>query len=248
MLHTFRSNHFQSAALIIIAAFFSLAACKNKAATPEWEQSQAEGTEQDAATITAQAADDKQAENGNTNKEPATAEKSNKPVRFLAYNLKNYLTMGRYINGKRVQASKPEEEIAPLIKLIVEAKPDVLGVCEIGSDADLADLQKRLKTAGIDLPHTHRAHGSDSVRALAILSRYPITATAKPAETGYKLGDIDFHISRGVLDATIKLPNREVRFLGCHLKSKRPIKEADQELMRRNESSILRKHINTILE
>jgi endonuclease/exonuclease/phosphatase family metal-dependent hydrolase len=168
-------------------------------------------------------------------------------TRFLAYNLKNYLSMRRYIDGTVVYTPKPREEIQALISIIHSAKPDILGVCEIGNDADLKDLQARLRRVGIDLPYSHRVQGSDRARALAILSRHPIIATHVPKELNYRIQGVNFAISRGILDATIQLPRREVRFIGVHFKSKRPIKEADQSLMRRNESLLLRQHIDDIL-
>lgn len=178
---------------------------------------------------------------------PAAAAGEQGEVRFLAYNLKNYLSMRRYINGTAVYTPKPSEEIHALVEIIQSARPDILGVCEIGKDSDLKDLQTRLKKAGIPLPHRHRVHGSDNARALAILSRYPIIETHAPKELNYTINGTPFSISRGILDATIQLPGRKIRFLGVHFKSKRPIREADQSLMRRNESLLLRKHIDAIL-
>ena len=171
----------------------------------------------------------------------------NAPTRFLAYNLKNYLTMRRYVDGKAVYRHKPQEEIDALIEIISSAKPDILGLCEIGTHADLEDLQKRLKTAGINLPHSHRVSGSDRTRALGLLSRYPIVSTGKPQKTNYTIGGAPFTISRGILDTTVQLPHKSIRLLGIHFKSKRPVPDADQALMRRNESLLLRKHIEDIL-
>jgi len=168
------------------------------------------------------------------------------PVRFLAYNLKNYLTMRRYREGKVVYTSKPEVEIEALIEIIAAAKPDILGVCEIGKQSDLLDLQERLIKVGIHLPHFHRVHGSDPTRALGLLSRYPIIRTNTPEQIHYSIENMPFRISRGILDATIELPLRNLRLLGVHFKSKRPIKDADQALMRRNESLLLRQHIKEI--
>ena len=233
-------------ASILLGAFFCLLVptCNEKKSTADWEPStpEARATAADSARPTRQAAQAKPAR-------PATSQKtaSDQEVRFLAYNLQNYLTMRRYINGKATQRRKPEQEIAALVSVIKSAQPAVLGVCEIGTDADLKDLQTRLRTAGVDLPHSHRIQGADTVRALAILSRYPIVDTAVPGKVDYSVGGRPFQISRGILDATIQLPQRKVRFVGVHLKSKRPAREADQELMRRNESLLLRKHIDAIL-
>ena len=172
-----------------------------------------------------------------------TPAENHAPVRFLAYNLKNYLTMRRYSAGETVYTKKPEAEIAALIEIIGSAKPDILGVCEIGKQADLIDLQHRLNAIGVKLPHIHRVHGSDRTRALGLLSRFPIISTGTPKVINYTIENMPFSISRGILDATVELPRRNLRLLGVHFKSKRPSKEADQALMRRNESLLMRQHI-----
>lgn len=229
---TFSLKH----ASIFLGAFFCLlvSACGEKKSTPDWENEPVEQEEVSSDTK----------ENTPTT---TSAQTSGQPVRFLAYNLRNYLTMRRYSNGKATSSSKPEEEISTLIEIIKNARPDILGVCEIGSHEDLKNFQTRLKKQGLDLPHTHRTYGGDPVRALAILSQFPIVSTASPKKFTYELNGIPFKISRGILDATIQLPNKKVRFLGAHFKSKRPSEMADQELMRRNESMLFRKHIDAIL-
>ncbi|BDS05626.1 hypothetical protein NT6N_06660 [Oceaniferula spumae] len=235
-------------ASILLGAFFCLfvSACDEKKSvttTTEWEnESRTAVTEQSVAASTAKA-DTKTATKANA---PDT-DISGESVRFLSYNLRNYLTMRRYIDGKSSEEGKPEEEIAALLKVIVEGQPDVLGVCEIGSKEDLAGFQKRLAAEGIDLPNLHHVQGADTVRSLAILSKYPLVSTATPKEDSYQLSGKPFRISRGILDATVKLPSRSVRFLGVHLKSKRPVKDADEEMIRRNEAYLLRKHIDEIL-
>ncbi len=206
-------------ASITIGAFFCLltSACdKQKQSTATWEN----------ATLQASTAADSQqpaakpnAAKPGTDQSPAPETTPSADVRFLAYNLRNYLTMRRWTNDKAVYTGKPGEEINALITITASAKPDVLGICEIGTDADLRDFQKRLKAAGTDLPHSHRVTGIDEVRSLAILSRYPIISTAAPEKLGYTLNGTGFAVSRGILDATVQLPKRKVRFLGIHFKS-----------------------------
>ena len=169
-------------------------------------------------------------------------------VRFLSYNLRNYLTMRRYEDGKVSERSKPEKEIEALIKVMVEGKPDILGVCEIGSKDDLKDLQKRLVAHGIDLPHTHHVRGYDRVRSQAILSKYPIKKHPKPERSSYLLEGKKFYISRGILDTSIQISGKNIRFLGVHFKSKRSVQEGDQEMIRRNEAYLLRRHIDQIFK
>ncbi len=171
-------------------------------------------------------------------------------VVFCSYNVKNWLTMDRFdpqTYKTLPAAGKPEEEKTRVVAILKEIKPDVLGVCEIGTADDLADLQTRLKKAGINLPYTELTHGGDPVRRLALLSRFPITAKNSQTTLDYKLGSLTLPFQRGILDATIKFTDSlEVRFLGVHLKSKREIPEADQNQMRRHEARLLRKHMDGI--
>ncbi|GHC56736.1 hypothetical protein GCM10007100_24410 [Roseibacillus persicicus] len=164
-------------------------------------------------------------------------------VRFLSYNLENYLTMRR---GKSY-LPKPEKEIDALIGIIARQKPDILGICEIGKEDDLLDLQTRLKNVGIDLPHYEHTGGADDTRHLALLSRYPIVATDSQSDLSFELTGQSRVIGRGILDATVDIGGSELRFLGAHLKSKREIEDADQELIRQAEGRLLREHADAIL-
>ncbi len=170
-------------------------------------------------------------------------------VTFVAYNLKNYLAMDRRVKGEVKEAApKPENEIKALIEGIVAMKPDILGVCEIGAPAFLADFKDRLKKAGIDLPHTELVRAKSGYdRNLALLSRFPIVATNSNDTYTYKIGEQKFPFQRGVLDVTIALnPNYHLRCIGLHLKSKRPVPEASEAEMRLNEARLARQHIDKI--
>lgn len=174
---------------------------------------------------------------------------STEGVRFIAYNVENWLTMDRYVEGKNLKgAPKPEEEKKAVVELLSRHSPDILGLCEIGEATDLAEIQEKLKAAGLDLPHSHYIGGSDPTRHLGLLSRFPITSTAKPAETEYQLAGQTFAINRGILDATVEARGKSYRFLGLHLKSKRDSEQGDQEAIRLNEARLLRRHIDSILK
>jgi len=178
--------------------------------------------------------------------EPEAAE-PDAALRFVSFNLKNWLTMERYSKGKKLPGRmKPDEEKDAVVATIVAAKPDVLGVSEIGTQVDLEDLRNRLTAAGCELPHLYHTGGEDGTRRLGLLSRLPITDTAKPADDDYELSGRTFRIQRGVLDVTVQAGERQYRFLGVHFKSKREIEEADQAEMRRNEAHLLRTHIEGI--
>ena len=168
---------------------------------------------------------------------------------FCGYNLKNWLKMERYTDGKTDSAvGKPEDEKRRVIEILTKIHPDVLGVCEVGDEEDVLDLQKRLKKAGVDLPHLERANGGDTTRTLALLSRFPIVARDSQRTLSYKMGDQTMPFQRGILDAMVEFhPGLQVRFLGVHLKSMREVTEGDQNLMRRNEAHLLRNHIDNIM-
>ena len=159
------------------------------------------------------------------------------------------MRMARYKNGKRIgESEKPAKEKEALVRIITAANPDILGFCEIGLPEDLRELQNRLKTAGLDLPHFRHASGADETRHLGILSRFPILPATPAPNLDYTLQGKSMTMSRGILDAPINVHGHPFRFLGVHLKSKREIPEADQELMRRNEAYLLRKHADRVFE
>jgi len=183
----------------------------------------------------------------------AAAPASSTGLRFVGYNVENWLILeNRFDYETKVatkNAPKPDKEKSAVVEILHNARPDVLGVCEIGSKEDLLDIQARLKTAGLDLPHSHFASGVDSSRHLGLLSRFPIIATAQPKDSQYQLNGKEYGIQRGILDATVQSPDQRTwRFLGVHLKSKRDIEDGDQNQMRINEAQLLRKHIDEILK
>ena len=156
--------------------------------------------------------------------------------------------MDRYVDRKNLKgAPKPESEKEAVVQLLTRHAPDVIGLCEIGEATDLAEIQEDLKAAGLDLPHSHYTGGADPTRHLGLLSRFPITSTAKPAESDYQLAGQTFAINRGILDATVEARGKSYRFLGVHLKSKRDSEQGDQEAIRLNEARLLRRHVDSIL-
>ncbi len=176
-------------------------------------------------------------------------EAANNTVTFCAYNLKNYLKIDRQPKGaSSTSTGKPENEIAAVMRFLDEIKPDMLGVCEIGSEDDMLDLKVRLKARGIDLPYHELSHGGDPVRGLGFFSKYPIIQRNSQTELKYHIGEDVFPLQRGLLDVTVQLrAGYEIRCVGVHLKSKRAVPAADQMLMRRNEAHVLRLHLNSIL-
>lgn len=179
------------------------------------------------------------------------AQATSEPVTFVFYNLRNYLGMERRINGEVVEnAPKPESEIQALVEGLVAIKPDILSVCEMGDATHIADLQSRLKAAGIDLPHTEMVTDSAGWnRNLALFSRFPIIGRYSRDDYTYDLAGTRHAFQRGVLDVKLAInPQYQLRCVGLHLKSKREVPEGDQALMRLNEARLARQHLDRILQ
>ena len=179
---------------------------------------------------------------------PPTAENPER-LRFINQNVQNWLSMRRTVDGEQLEeAPKPDEQKRALITMIARHQPDVFGISEVGTPQDLADIRDRLRAAGVDLPHMHHHQGIDSVRALGLLSRHPISPANEPADVAFRLAGRDFEMLRGILDATVTTPDgREFRFLGVHFKSKRETSRYDQAQFRIREAHGLRNHIDAIL-
>ncbi|MBC7979100.1 MAG: hypothetical protein H7Y36_00885 [Armatimonadetes bacterium] len=159
------------------------------------------------------------------------------PFRFATYNVKNWL----------ISTQSPEKSTASknaIISILTAAKPDVIGLCEIGSARDIAEIRRLLRASGLDLPHTYHSGGSDRVRHLGIISRFPITSAHRP---DLHISGKDYFMQRGILDVTLRIGQNQVRFIGLHLKSKRIVHEFDQELVRIEEATRVRQHIDSIL-
>ena len=169
---------------------------------------------------------------------------------FMGYNLKNYLKMDRRVDGRMVEnAPKPEKEIAAVLAMISKGKPDIVGLVEIGTMDEVRDLQRRLQERGLDLPHAAINEAFDDDRRIALISRFPIVATNHQSSSSYLLGGQRLPFRRGILDVTLQVnESYQLRALGLHLKSKRPVRVADEALMRRNEAHLVRKHAESILK
>jgi endonuclease/exonuclease/phosphatase family metal-dependent hydrolase len=234
---------------VFTALLLAITSCGKSNRTPDWTSSEDEtASVEESASRTAEP-DTPQETPADQAPSARQTSGSSPGLRFIAYNVENWLTMDRFVDNKQLKnAPKPETEKKAVIKLLITNQPDVIGLCEIGEAEDFAEIQASLKAAGLDLPHSCHTGGSDPVRHLGLLSRFPIVSTAKPAETDFRLNGQTFSINRGILDATIEARGKSYRFLGVHLKSKRAIEEADQAEMRVHEARLLRRHVDALLQ
>lgn len=154
--------------------------------------------------------------------------------------------MSRNSGGLYSTSPKPAHEINELIALLKHTKPNILGICEIGTLEDLTDLQQRLKQANISLPYIHLHKGHDSTRRLGFLSQYKLTFPPA-AKTSFLIGSEQHHIKRGIMDIYAHTPVGKIRFIGLHLKSKRASTHYNQEYFRSCEAFTVKQHIIKIL-
>lgn len=164
--------------------------------------------------------------------------------RVAAYNLENYLDQP---SGTRRQ--KSPEARAKIRESIRALKPDVIAFQEMGSVKALQELRASLKAEGLDYPHWEHITGFDTNIHVAVFSRFPILARRSHTNDNYLLSGRRFRVSRGFVEADIKVnESYEFTVLSCHLKSKRPIPDADEEEMRFEEAKILREKIDARLK
>jgi endonuclease/exonuclease/phosphatase family metal-dependent hydrolase len=173
---------------------------------------------------------------------PARAADSYSEITFGAYNLENYTLSGS-------ERTRPKSQPArdAISKVVAGVRPDILGVCEIGEEAALADLKQRLADLGLDFPYSEYVPGPDPDRRLALLSRFPIVRRKSLSKIPFELNGRPELVRRGFLDVSIQVnPGYTLRLVGVHLKSKLPL-PAGEDLIRRCEADQLRLLVERIL-
>jgi hypothetical protein len=170
-------------------------------------------------------------------------------ITFVSWNVRNYrLEPVADREGKVSTPAKEESSVDAVAATLAGLRPDIVGLCEIGSPEDLEDLQGRLEKLGAHLPHRTWVEGVDRERHLALLSKFPLREVRHDTKSGFKIGGIPQRVQRGFLDCTAEIcPGFALRLIGAHFKSRRIVPEFDQAEFRRNESLLLRSKIEGAL-
>jgi len=179
---------------------------------------------------------------------PLHAEGTN-GFRIASYNVENYITMPRRVDGKlRAKAGKPESERDAVVRMIGLIRPDVLGLEEIGEPGQFSDLQRRLRKAGLDFPYSEYLQAGDTSRHVALLSRTPIVEHHSQNNLPLRVNGMTLLSPRGILDVTVEpVRGEKIRILCVHLKAKLEVAEYDQADLRLAESQYLRRYVRDIL-
>ncbi len=165
-------------------------------------------------------------------------------IRVVTYNVENYLD--------QPTASRPRpksaESKAKIRESIQAAKPDVLALQEIGNASALQELRASLKAEGLNFPHWEHVIGFDTNIQVSVLSRFPFTAHRPQTNDNFLLNGRRFRVSRGFAEVDIKVnPNYSFTLITAHLKSRRPVPEADEAELRLEEAKVLREKIDARL-
>jgi len=163
--------------------------------------------------------------------------------RIATYNVENYLDA-----PTQTRRVKSTESRAKVVESILAMKPDVLALQEIGTASALEELRGSLKTNGLDFPFSERVTGFDTNIHVALLSRFPFAALRPHTNEDFLLDGRRFRVSRGFAEAQIQVgSNYSFTIINAHLKSRRPIPQADQADLRFEEAKILRERIDSLL-
>jgi endonuclease/exonuclease/phosphatase family metal-dependent hydrolase len=145
-----------------------------------------------------------------------------RPASVGTWNLQNFLSQNRFEEGAfRVDYPLPEARKKRIRQLILDARPDILFLQEIGSADHLLELQLDLAATGLHYDHAHFSAAPAARSGLAILSRLPIDFLL--FHDPIPLDDFEREgacIRRGIQEASFSLNGHRFRFFHLHLKSR----------------------------
>lgn len=163
--------------------------------------------------------------------------------RVATYNLDNYVD--ELAGTRPLKTPEGRTKIRESLRVI---NADVVALQEMGGTNALLELRTSLKADGLDYPYWELVSGWDTNIHVAVLSRFPITARRPHISDAFLLFGHRFRVSRGFAEVDIKVNDRySFTLLTAHLKSRRPVPEADEAELREQEAIILREKIDARL-
>jgi endonuclease/exonuclease/phosphatase family metal-dependent hydrolase len=152
-------------------------------------------------------------------------------LRIATYNLRNYLSTDRWVDGVwRQDYPKPEREKKALRAIILEARPQILLLQEVGSVSHLRELQSDLRIEGIDYPYRYHLMALDQKRQVAALSQIAAKEVIKHTDLWFSYQGERRTPLRGLLELIFELNDKShLAVFNLHLKSRWTVDEADPE-------------------
>lgn len=163
--------------------------------------------------------------------------------RVATYNVENYIDQPA---GTR--PLKTAEAKAKIRESLRALKADVVALQEMGSTNALLELRASLKADGLDYSHWEHVSGWDTNIHVAVLSKFPIAARRPHTNDSFLLLGRRFRVSRGFAEVELQVTGQySFTLITTHLKSRRPVPEADEAELREQEAIILREIIDARL-
>jgi endonuclease/exonuclease/phosphatase family metal-dependent hydrolase len=163
--------------------------------------------------------------------------------RIATYNLENYLDQP--IGTRPAKSADSRAKVRESLRAI---QADVVALQEMGTTNALLELRASLKAEGLDYPFWEHVTGWDTNIHVAVLSRFPIIARRPHTNESFLLFGRRFRVNRGFLEVDLKVNDRySFTLMTTHLKSRRPVPEADEAELREQESILLRAKIDARL-
>jgi len=157
--------------------------------------------------------------------------------RVATYNVENYLDQPTE-SRKFVKSARAKAKVCESIRAL---NPDVIALEEMGSTNALMELRDSLKAKGLDFPYWEHVQGWDTNIHVAVLSKLPIPTRHPHTNDSFLLDGRRFSVSRGFAEVDIRVAtNFTVTLIATHLKSRRPVPEADEAQLRLEEAKVLR--------
>jgi endonuclease/exonuclease/phosphatase family metal-dependent hydrolase len=161
------------------------------------------------------------------------------------WNLQNYLLQNRYEEGKfRPDYPMPEQRKRRIRTLLLEVRPDILFLQELGSKAFLSELQLDLAASGLNYPFAAFSSPKGARSGLAVL------AMSQPESLIYYdrllVDESGTAMRRGVQEVLFSFGDTRFRFFHVHLKSRYSSDPSDPEssLLRAAEIAALLQFLN----
>lgn len=152
------------------------------------------------------------------------------------FNLENYLDVA--IGSRPAKSPEAKAKIRESIKSL---HADVLALQEMGTTNAFLELRASLKADGLDYPYWEHVSGFDTNIHVAVLSRFPIVARRPHSKENFLLNGRRFGVSRGFVEVDIQVKAAYTfTLISAHLKSRRPVPEADEAELREQEALVLR--------
>jgi endonuclease/exonuclease/phosphatase family metal-dependent hydrolase len=163
--------------------------------------------------------------------------------RIATYNRENYLDQP--IGTRPAKSADSRAKVRESLRAI---QADVVALQEMGTTSALLELRASLKAEGLDYPFWEHVTGWDTNIHVAVLSRFPIIARRPHTNESFLLFGRRFRVNRGFLEVDLKVNDRySFTLMTTHLKSRRPVPEADEAELREQESILLRAKIDARL-